>query len=364
MTHLSQGGTIAAILPWSFLQADYATGLRQWLAGQFQSIRVLVLKDGHFAETTKRVLLVWLEGYGGNANGVGIAFADRPEEKPSYESIDMKAWEAEGLSQVSSGAYNILAECTERHAFVRFDKYAEVKIGVVTGADSYFIVHPEAVAEWGLSRVPRIPILTSSQGIAGLRIGKGASDRVLLIIPSPAPAAVAPYLAKGRRLDIPKRSHSVRRDPWYAITAGPTPDAFFHYRVSSVPFLALNAARCQCTNSIHRVYFRNADSKVRKWLQVSLLSVFGQLSIEASAKTYGNGVLKIEPHALKQSLVLVPESPVCAEAYNRIGADLASGRKMDAVDRATTLLCKAAGIPRELAARAYSSYHELRRRRC
>ena len=136
---------------------------------------------------------------------------------------------------------------------------------------------------------------------------------LLLDIPVPAPREFLSYLNSGRKKGVHLTSHSLRRVRWYKVDMGEVPDAFFHYRVSSIPFLSLNTGRLQCTNSVHRVYFRNGDVNIRRWSQISLLSKIGQLSIEASAKVYGNGILKIEPASLKQSLICTPASPVPIE---------------------------------------------------
>ena len=46
-----------------------------------------------------------------------------------------------------------------------------------------------------------------------------------------------------------------------------------------------------------------------KWKKIRLLSVVGQLSLESFSKTYGRGMLKIEPNTLKKSLVYKDNDP-------------------------------------------------------
>jgi len=39
--HLNTGGKVGAILPWSFLQAEYAQDIRIWLSDNFKEIQLL-----------------------------------------------------------------------------------------------------------------------------------------------------------------------------------------------------------------------------------------------------------------------------------------------------------------------------------
>ena len=39
--HIKEGGSIGAILPWSFLQADYARDIRKLLSNKFKHIKIV-----------------------------------------------------------------------------------------------------------------------------------------------------------------------------------------------------------------------------------------------------------------------------------------------------------------------------------
>ena len=85
--HLKINGTIGAIIPWSFLEADFAQVFRKWLSERFGSIQILVLKDKHFAGTEKRVLLLWLADYGKNTNTITLGFSDHIENTKALASL-------------------------------------------------------------------------------------------------------------------------------------------------------------------------------------------------------------------------------------------------------------------------------------
>ena len=151
----------------------------------------------------------------------------------------------------------------------------------------------------------------------------------------------------------------MKRDPWYAVKVDAPPDAFFPYRVSAIPYMAFNDSRIQSTNSIHRIYFKHVSENQRKWIQLSLLSVPGQLSIEAFSKTYGTGALKIEPSSLFRSIVNVSKKRVPKIIYNKIAKIIADGKKKEAMELATEYINKEFKIPIQLSQRSKLLLSEL-----
>jgi adenine-specific DNA-methyltransferase len=363
VSHLRPGGGIGAILPWSFLQAEYAANIRKWLAQHFRSIKVLVLTDDHFQHTTKRVLLVWLEGYGESTSTIELGFSEGLSHDCRYEQMDVDIWQSKCLFRRFGDVAGILNECLSKHGFIRFGDIADVKIGIVTGANKYFILPTHSEMCHQCPKTTLVPIITSSKSLKKLTVDDTGEHSLLLKIPAPAPPCFTSYLRKGRRKEIHKRSHSIRREPWYRIDVGRMPDAFFHYRVSLIPFLALNTGGFQSTNSIHRVYFRAANANVQRWAQISLLSTIGQLSLEASSKVYGNGILKVEPSSLNESIVYFSQSPVPDKIYRLISSLILSGRKAEAVAKATQLLREQAGLPKRLLEKAEAAVKKFRQHR-
>lgn len=368
--HLRDAGRIAAILPWAFLQADYARSLRRWVADNFHSIRVLVLGQRCFPGTNQRVLLAWLGGAGSSAEVIEVGFSDAIAGRPDFRQVGVDAWCADvPLGPVESKALNLVDHYSEKFGLSPLREHADVRIGIVTGADSYFIL---SAAEARSRRFPKehlVPILTTSQELTDLSINcrdNRGSYGVLLTLPQQLPrngADYQGYIAAGEALGYHERTHSRRRDPWYAVQTGPPPDGFFPYRASRYPFLALNASGIQCTNSIHRIYFHSLTENQRKWLQISLLSDVGQLSLEIHGKVYGNGVLKIEPKSLKRAVVWCGDQPAPQDHYDALRSLVRSGDRPGAVKAATGLLDQHLGVPSQLSTEMAQALDELMRRR-
>jgi hypothetical protein len=167
------------------------------------------------------------------------------------------------------------------------------------------------------------------------------------------------YINQGELEKHNLNSHSQRREPWYSVKTGNVPDAFFPYRVSLIPYLMLNRGNIQCTNSIHRIYFKNATNIEKKWIQVSLLSIPGQLSLEAHAKVYGCGILKIEPSSLKKALCFSSKDRSIVSVYNKLSNLLQENKKREAMKAATEFINDYLGIDAALSLQAQTAYEEL-----
>ena len=360
--HLKDGGSIGAILPWSFLQADYAANLRRWLSARFRSIKVLVLTGDHFKSTNKRVLLLWLRGYGEKSQSIGICCTANVRARHRYRRLSQETWSRSPVLLADQAAVGKTIEGCRKHGFTTLGDSVSVRIGVVTDANSFFVL-PRGDAYHYLGWRHLVPILTRGDDLSGLIIAKSPADLCLLKFPVNLPKRCLAYIAKGRNLKYHLRSHARRRIPWYVVDIGAPPDAFFHYRVTWIPYMVLNRGRLQSTNSIHRIYFDGMSQEDMKWVQVSLLSAPGQLGIEANARVYGNGILKLEPSGLKRAIIFVGKKPVPKASYRRISQLLAKGEKAEAVDVATELIRRSSGISSNLLQRAVDALHILRSQR-
>jgi adenine-specific DNA methylase len=362
--HLRKGGNIGAILPWSFLQADYAQDIRMWLSDKFEEIQALALNAEYFNDAQERVVLLWLKNYGFSLKSLRISFSQHLSDDARYYDITKEKWNAQSIIFSSDhDISSILSMYIDDFNFQQVEEFASVKIGVVTGADNYFILTEEDAKKYSFSKKHLVPIFTSSTEFSGLYLNGYKPIKNLIALPSEGCERFKEYIMEGVKSRYHLRAHSVRREPWYLVDQGEVPDAFFPYRMSRIPYVVLNDQSAQCTNSIHRIYFKESLSQCEKrWLQISLLSVPGQLSLETYSKTYGS-VLKIEPKSLKASIAFISKERSVNSIYGKVSKLLASGRKDEAMMQATDFINKELAIPNELSLKAHSALIELQNRR-
>lgn len=364
VNHLNRGGNLGAILPWSFLQAEYARDIRKWLAERFEKIQVLSLGSQYFDNAQERTMLVWLEGFGQPARSIKIAFSPNLQEGLLYCDLKSDSWESEEvLYSATHDIDMIVSQYIENYNFKRFEEFADIKIGVVTGADNFFIVDAAEAKERGFLSGHLMPIYTSLRALSGLSLNRTKTLKRLLILSRKHYDHYKNYIRKGIKEEYHLRAHALRRKPWYSVISGQTPDAFFPYRAANMPYLVFNDQDAQCTNSIHRIYFKKLSHEKRKWIQISLLSVPGQLSIEAYSKTYGSGILKVEPGALKRAIASLGNGDNIGPTYNKISKLISQNKRTQAMKVATDFIDQKLGIESELSNNAYAALLELRARR-
>jgi adenine-specific DNA-methyltransferase len=348
--HLRAGGSMGAILPWAFLQADYAQPIRQWLYENFGEIKLLSLNKQYFEDAEERVILLWLKDFGSQCTSLQLAFSRDTSLEINYTKLGAKDWNSEKVVyNGNTSISDVIDLFKNRYKFTEFGKYADIKIGIVTGAVDFFIMSTEKAQKCGFKQRNLVPIINSAKQFPDvLKNGSKGLENCLKITEKES-KRFCTYLKLGIDNEYDLRAHSKLRKPWYAVKIGQTPDAFFPYRVSKIPYILMNSSKIQSTNSVHRVYFKKMTRIEKMWIQVSVLSAIGQLSLEVNSKTYGREMLKLEPTSIKKSIVLKKKDKSIIPIYKEIVALLRDSKKDEAVRKATTFLNKKLKVPEKLA---------------
>lgn len=337
--HLKSNGSIGAILPWSFIQADYSQKIRGWLLDKFKHIELLALNNDYFESAQERIVILWLKEYGNQCNSIKVAFNKDFNSSFKFSSITEKDWTAQKLISIKSRTVDtIFQKLTKDYGFDTFEKYAICRIGIVTGANKYFIAGLNEVKKYGFKTDHLIPIITSSKELPEYIANGKENLKNLIVLNETNAIKFEDFIKKGISQGFDKRAHSRLRHPWYSINPGVIPEAFFPYRISRIPYMVLNHENIQCLNSVHRIYFKNLSRVETCWLHVSILSVYSQLSLAIHAKTYGRGMMKIEPGGLNKISVYVSSDPSVTPIYQKVVDLLKMNQKDKAVQIATKFI--------------------------
>ncbi len=364
VSHLQKDGNIGAILPWAFLQADYAQPLRKWLAESFGLIEVVALSDKYFEEADERVVVVWLKHFGRVNTTINIAATNNIQSPLKFSQISLTQWLADRVSYTSGiSPEEILAQYELEYGFTKFSKHADVKIGVVTGAVDHFVLTREQARMYGIPAQRLIPIITSSDEFPEYLIDGKKNLKLLVSLKEKDHLKFRKFIRLGIEEEYNLRTHSIIREPWYAVKVGKVPDAFFHYRISKIPYLLPNHYEVQCTNAFHRVYFKSLTPTERKWIYVSMLSLPAQLSVELFSKTYGRGILKIEPKSLKNTIIFKGVDVRINRIYKKVVKLLSEDKKEEAMAHATEYICEELSISKILIESSNSLIKSLRKLR-
>jgi len=206
---------------------------------------------------------------------------------------------------------------------IRLSNLFDIKRGLATGANEFFILPPQKVFDWQLPREFLVPILPSPRYLTSDRIeadptGDPIVDRRLYLLTCSLTErqvreqhpALWHYLEHGRRLNLHQRYLCHNRSPWYLQENRPASPFLCTYMgrgsgPSATPFrVILNRSRATATNvylmlypkaPLQQILQRNTSALDQLW---TLLSDIPIHMLTAEGRIYGGGLHKIEPKEL------------------------------------------------------------------
>lgn len=306
---LKKGGTIAAILPWSFMFADYSRKVRSLLSESFGSVSLIVVGTQLFDGAEERILVIMCKDYGKTTKEINHSYSlSIPENDQPLKKMSIKQWTESPWGSIQDiDVSQLLLRIADKYKFCSIKNYAKIKIGTVTGANGFFITKKSVAEGMSLKGNNIQPILRHSSQLCSLVTPpRNQINDFLLTIPENIKITgnLRHYIESGVEDGLHKGYHTSNRDIWYSIQRQKPPDGFLHYMTKEIPFISFNSDGLLSTNTIHNVFFKEGlDENTKKWIQLSMFSSISQLSIELLARTYGGGVLKMEPSAAKEILI-------------------------------------------------------------
>jgi hypothetical protein len=177
---------------------------------------------------------------------------------------------------------------------------------MVTGNNHFFTLTTADVAKLGLKEPELLRISPpGSRHLRGLTFGTRAFEemaeegsRVYLFHPNKnKPSAAAKrYIALGESHGVDKAYKCAARSPWWAVPTLRIPDLFLTYMNQDVPRLVWNQAKAAHLNSIHGVTLKPDRRELgADLLPIAMLNSITMLGAELVGRSYGGGILKIEP---------------------------------------------------------------------
>lgn len=160
LSFLRESGRAAWILPGSFLFAEYARPVRELLRAKFARTAVLQLGQRLFIETgaEEQTVVVLCDGY--KTSGIGtFQFGyvnDLAELASVVASWDARVWSGASFDgrpgmHLLGVAQDVFAKL-ESHSDTRtLGEVCKLQIGLVTGANRFFVLSPSAATKAGLS---------------------------------------------------------------------------------------------------------------------------------------------------------------------------------------------------------------------
>lgn len=380
-------GRLALILPAELIHTSYAAPLREHLRRSFAEVHVVSFKQAVFPEVQEEVVLLLAAGRREGPGQLGLAevesgldLTDLTEVLAGAEVFEPgkepKKWVP---GYADHPGVVTLDHLQERGLLRPFSEVGKASIGFVSGANEYFVLTPEEAACWRLPKSSLRPALVRARQIPGLQITssditqvKSRGERCLLWLPGDRlTQAEKAYIKRGEDLGYAGRYKCRVRSPWFRVPGAMVPEAFLTYMSDVVPRLCLNLAQVVSSNTLLTIRLPKIPASLRKAFVIAFYNSATLLSCERVGRSYGGGVLKLEPGEADR--ILVP-SPALVARYKgpltilaaEVDAALRNGREGsldEALAAVDALLFHEEGIIRKEMASARSALHERRRGR-
>jgi adenine-specific DNA-methyltransferase len=387
MAFLRPGGRLALILPAEIIHALYAAPLRDYLRNSFEEVYIIAFRQAVFPDVQEEVVLLLASGKERGPGRLGLTEVEACTDLANLEAI-LTGAEVFGVGEgplkwipgyASRPGAATLDHLQGRGLLCPLGDIGKASIGFVTGANKYFVLTAEEAARRRLPAASLQPVLARARQIPGLQITRAdiaraqlLGERCLLWVPGEKlTRAEKAYVDKGEELGYDNRHKCRIRSPWFRVPLVATPDAFLTYMSSVVPRLCLNRAQVISSNTLLSIRLARIPARLRKAFVTAFYNSATLLSCERIGRSYGGGVLKLEPGEADR--VLVPSVDLVARherSLTRLAGQVDSALRdreesslvhiLAAVD---SLLFEGEGIAQEEMASARASLHNRRQAR-
>lgn len=316
---LRPGGRLALILPAELIHATYAAPLREHLRRSFAEVHVVSFRQAVFPGVQEEVVLLLAAGKDGGPGRLGLAEVETGEDLADLAAVlaGAEVFSPGETAEKWIPGYTAhpgtvtLEHLQGRGLLTPLGDSGKANIGFVSGANEYFVLTPEEAALWGLPESSLQTALIRARQIPGLQITsadvaavRAQGERCLLWRPGGRlTLAEKAYVQRGEELGYSGRYKCRVRSPWYLVPGVNTPDAFLTYMSDVVPRLCLNRARVVASNTLLTVRLPRVPAALRKAFVVAFYNSATLLSCERTGRSYGGGVLKLEPREADRILV-------------------------------------------------------------
>ncbi len=324
---LKPGGRLGMILPSEIIHVAHAQSLRTYLGTTCSRLLIIDPEEIWFDGTLQGAVILFAEKkrtLADHSNGLGIVKVSGREflnDDPADLFNDTARMNGKTVvgkwtrALLTAGERCLLDTLCERPDVHRFDQIAEVDVGIVTGANKFFLVNDETVEQFRLQAFAH-PMFGRSEHCPGViyddrqhqenaRVGNPTN----FIWFKDAQAAMSKdaleYIRLGEAQKLHTRYKCRIRKPWYTVPSVHATKIGMLKRAHDTPRLIYNRLEAYTTDTAYRINSRGCTPEK---LIYCFLNALTALSAELEGRHYGGGVLELVPTEIEKLLVPLPSS--------------------------------------------------------
>jgi adenine-specific DNA-methyltransferase len=320
---LNNSGRLAMIVPSEILNVLHPGQLRKYLLSECSKILIIDSQELVFAEALQGTVLLLAQKKSSNEPQPSAKLAIQYEKNLDFlkksplaifKTADYVAtlisddkWM---LPLLTAAEREVIARVTAMPAVKQFGDIAKIEVGMVTGANNFFLVSDETIKNHSLNSYS-LPMVGRSQHLRGVLYDKKkhAENKKLNL---PVNYIDFPHLAKkhlemnllkyveiGESSDLHLRYKTRIRDPWYVVPSKWAPQLFLLKRSYSVPRVIVNEIGALNTDTAYRV----STEKDPVSFAYSFYNSLTAISAELEGRSYGGGVLELVPSEVRRLVI-------------------------------------------------------------
>ena len=337
---LRAGGRLGMIVPSELLHVLHSKPLRSFLYDQCSEIVIIDPQDIWFENTLQGAVILFAQKkitLIGPSNGLAIiptsgrSFLKQRATNLIAEAnfvtgdILQEKWTYALLSPNELALLNAIKCFPQIH---QFKEIAKVDVGVVTGANDYFLVSDETKNRYNLHRWSH-PMFGRSDHCRGIiydelqhneNIKRGLPANFLWFnseIPNDAPEAAKAYIRLGEERKLHQRYKCRIRTPWYKVPSVYSTPIGMLKRAHDIPRLIYNEIGALTTDTAYRISPINNIPPQN--IVCNFINSLTALSAELEGRSYGGGVLELVPSEIEKLLYISsPLNHNIRELHNRV----------------------------------------------
>lgn len=377
---LRPGGRLAMVVPAEIIHVTHAQSLRSYLGSECRRLVIIDPEDLWFDGTLQGAVILMAEKRSGpkqRTEGLGMvpvrgrSFLCRsPAELfEAPQAINGKTVAGKWTRALLDLETRNLFDELEGHSSIhRFDEIARVDVGIVTGANKFFLVPDETVKSYGLSKYAH-PMFGRSEHCPGViyderqhsaNAAKGSPTNFLWFddTPNKMTSRALQYIDLGETEKLHTRYKCRIRKPWYKVPSVYSTEVGMLKRSHDTPRLILNKIGAYTTDTAYRIRTREGEGERLVGCFINPLTA---LSAELEGRHYGGGVLELIPSEIER--LLIPLPPTVELNLEELDSSIRTRPTHETLERRGKLVLGALGISKAKQFTALEGWRKLRDRR-
>ena len=308
---LDKDGRIFFILPFEFLQVQYAEKLRTFLETKFNIIEIITFEEQIFEGIEQDICLLYLENDKVGSPYIMYKTLNNPSDQDEkFKSIIMRNKPLKKWSNCILNDNETENLFRMANKYKKVSEFGDISPGIVTGANAFFIISKDELCKLNMDKNTCLSIISKSKDVKNCLIfnkedynrlfAENAKVTMLNLNGTEEKSfsyKLVEYLKQGKEKKINERYKCSIRNRWFDVPVIRKGTVCFFKRYSLVPRIIVNEANVHTTDIAYNIRLKEQyDSSSFAFCFYNSLTL---ALCEYEGRFYGGGVGELVPNEFK-----------------------------------------------------------------